>query len=230
VDGRIYEIDTATGIAVLAASSKISISGLAFDPASGDLWASTRSNPTLRDRIYKIMLPTGDTVGVGNTGFNQPLVDLAFDPSGNLFGLVGNPASPLKNRLARIDRMTGMGTVIDTLGLTGMVSIAFSPVPTGTSAVTRALTEVPENFRLEQNYPNPFNPSTTIEFSIVGTQLTILRVYDILGREMATLVNEHLQPGHYRRRFDGTGFASGIYVYRLQAGTYVETRKAILLR
>jgi len=230
VDGRIYEIDTATGIAVYAASSKISISGLAFDPASGELWASTRSNPTLRDRIYKIMLPTGDTVGVGNTGFNQPLVDLAFDPSGNLFGLVGNPASPLKNRLARIDRMTGTGTVIDTLGLTGMVSIAFSPVPTGTSAETRALAEVPENFRLEQNYPNPFNPSTTIEFSIVGTQLTILRVYDILGREMATLVNEPLQPGHYRRRFDGMGFASGIYVYRLQAGTYVETRKAILLR
>ncbi len=245
VDGRIYAIDTATGIAVQAAASKISISGLAFDPTNGELWASIRSNPTLRDRIYKIVLPAGDTVGVGNTGFNQPLVDLAFDPSGNLFGLVGNPASPLKNRLARIDRMTGVGTEIDTLGLTGMVSIAFSPAPTGTGAETRTLAGVPANFGLEQNYPNPFNPSTRIEFSIVSTQFTILRVYDILGREVATLVNESLRPGHYTRTFDGMGLASGIYVYRLQvrpldsaigrdsksgAGGFVETRKAILLR
>jgi hypothetical protein len=230
VDGRIYAIDIATGIAIQAASSKISISGLAFDPTNGELWASIRSNPTLRDRIYKIVLPTGDTVGVGNTGFNQPLVDLAFDPSGNLFGLVGNLASPLKNRLARIDRMTGAGTEIDTLGPTGMVSIAFSPAPTGTGAETRTLAGVPANFGLEQNYPNPFNPSTRIEFSIVGTQFTILRVYDILGREVATLVNESLRPGHYTRTFDGTGLASGIYVYRLQAGSFVETRKAILLR
>jgi hypothetical protein len=89
---------------------------------------------------------------------------------------------------------------------------------------------VPSQFALEQNYPNPFNPSTKIQFSIVNRQLTIVKVYDVLGREVATLVNEVKEPGTYTVEFDASSLASGVYFYRLQAGTYVETRKLLLLR
>ena len=85
-------------------------------------------------------------------------------------------------------------------------------------------------FALHQNYPNPFNPSTTIQFTIVNRQLTIVKVYDVMGREVATLVNEVKEPGTYTVQFSGSGLASGVYFYRLQAGTYVETRKLLLLK
>ena len=89
---------------------------------------------------------------------------------------------------------------------------------------------VPSQFVLEQNYPNPFNPSTKIQFSIVHRQLTIVKVYDVLGREVATLVNAVKEPGTYTVEFDASSLASGVYFYRLQAGTYVETRKLLLLK
>jgi len=87
-----------------------------------------------------------------------------------------------------------------------------------------------EGFRLEQNYPNPFNPTTKIQFSIVNSQFAILKVFDVLGREVTTLVNEQLQPGSYETTFDASGLASGVYLYRLQAGDFVQTKKILLLR
>lgn len=91
---------------------------------------------------------------------------------------------------------------------------------------------LPDHFELSQNYPNPFNPTTTIRFSIpVGTYgHTSLRVYDVLGREVRTLVNENLQAGSYETTFDGSGLASGVYFYRLQAGEFVSTKKLLLLK
>ncbi len=99
--------------------------------------------------------------------------------------------------------------------------------------------ELPASFSLLQNYPNPFNPSTSISFDIpVGTygpaspagRRTSLQVYDLLGREVATLVNEPKEPGRYTVQFNGSGLASGVYYYRLQAGTFTATRKLLLLR
>lgn len=81
-----------------------------------------------------------------------------------------------------------------------------------------------------QNYPNPFNPSTKIQFSIVNRQWTIVKVFDVLGREVATLVNEVKEPGIYTVQWDAKGIASGVYLYRLQAGNFVETKKLVLLR
>ena len=92
--------------------------------------------------------------------------------------------------------------------------------------------DLPETFSLAQNYPNPFNPTTAIRFSIpVGTRLAVsLRVYDLLGREVTTLVNEKKAPGTYEITWDASGHASGLYFYRLKAGEFVETNKLILLR
>ncbi len=229
-DGRIYKINTATGAASLALTCKLSISGLAIDPTSGALWASIRTHPTLRDRIFRIDLATGDTVGAGNTGFNQPLVDLAFDAAGNLFGLVGNPSISTKYRLARINKSTGAGTEIGSLGLTGMVGIAFSPPTAGTSADHRTPGIAAAGFQLGQNYPNPFNPTTSISFSLPSRSFVTLKVYDVMGRDVATIASEELPAGSYSRRWNASVYPSGMYLYRLQAGIYAETRRLLFIK
>jgi hypothetical protein len=89
---------------------------------------------------------------------------------------------------------------------------------------------LPKIYSLEQNYPNPFNPKTKIQFTIVNRQLTIVTVYDVLGREVATLVNEVKGRGTHAVQFDGSNLASGVYFYRLTAGNFVQTRKLLLLR
>jgi len=88
--------------------------------------------------------------------------------------------------------------------------------------------EPPVAFKLEQNYPNPFNPGTTIKFSVVKSGLVSLKVYDLPGREVATLVNEEMNPGSYEVSFDATRLASGVYFYRLCTGEFVQTKTLVL--
>ena len=89
---------------------------------------------------------------------------------------------------------------------------------------------IPSGFALLQNYPNPFNPTTTIQYSIPQRSNVILKVYDVLGNEVAVLVDEEKERGVYSVNFDASNFASGIYLYRLHAGSFVETKKMILLK
>ena len=86
------------------------------------------------------------------------------------------------------------------------------------------------DFNLEQNYPNPFNPSTTIKFSVPTSEFVTLKVYDVIGNEITTLVNEQRAPGTYEVRFDAGSLASGVYVYKLQAGSFIQTRKLMLMK
>lgn len=88
----------------------------------------------------------------------------------------------------------------------------------------------PLSFELNQNFPNPFNPSTKIRYSVASTSFVKLKVYDILGREIAELVNEEKPAGIYEANFEGSRLASGVYIYRLQAGNFIETKKMILLK
>jgi predicted GH43/DUF377 family glycosyl hydrolase len=90
--------------------------------------------------------------------------------------------------------------------------------------------DIPRQYALQQNYPNPFNPTTGIRYQVSGVSEVKLAVYDLLGREVAVLVNERKPAGIYEVKFDGTGFASGVYLYKLTAGTYVQTRRMILLK
>jgi len=109
-------------------------------------------------------------------------------------------------------------------------------------------TSLPEKLLLKQNFPNPFNPSTTIQYSIPARETTrsggcrivsderseggisTLKVYDILGREVKTLVNEEKTPGNYEVKFYGTGFSSGVYFYTLRTGDFVQTKKMIIMK
>jgi hypothetical protein len=86
------------------------------------------------------------------------------------------------------------------------------------------------SYTLLQNYPNPFNPSTSIQYAISSTQFVTLKVYDLLGREVATLINEENNPGNYAVEFNASQLSSGIYFYKLQAGDFVETKKMILIK
>jgi hypothetical protein len=89
---------------------------------------------------------------------------------------------------------------------------------------------IPDNFELSQNYPNPFNPSTTIRYSVPSRSTVVLKIYDILGGEVSTLVNEDKDVGIYSVNFNTSQLASGIYLFRIQAGTFVETKKMILIK
>jgi len=89
---------------------------------------------------------------------------------------------------------------------------------------------IPRQFVLYQNYPNPFNPSTTIRFEVPRTTFVVLKVYNLLGREVATLVNETLSPATYERIFNAEGLPSGVFFCRLSAGGFVQTKKLLLLR
>ncbi len=89
---------------------------------------------------------------------------------------------------------------------------------------------LPIQYSLCQNYPNPFNPSTTISFSIPKQEFVTLKVYDVLGKEIATLVNQELAADNYTKTFNASGLSSGIYFYSLKAGSFVETRKMILVK
>lgn len=89
---------------------------------------------------------------------------------------------------------------------------------------------IPNSFKLEQNYPNPFNPSTIIKFGVPERSYVIIKIYDLIGSEVITLVNGEMEAGWYKNYFNANGYSSGIYIYRMQAGNYVNTKKMILIK
>jgi hypothetical protein len=88
----------------------------------------------------------------------------------------------------------------------------------------------PRAAELLQNYPNPFNPSTTIRYALPQRSRTTLTVFNTLGQQVATLVNDTQEAGNHDVRFDGSGLASGVYFYRLTAGEYVNTKKLLVIK
>jgi hypothetical protein len=151
------------------------------------------------------------------------------------FGVIGEVAS---TDSVFIDTSTTVGTPyyyrlsVTMKDSTELQSYSIMLNPVATSVRPQ---NVPVGFELYDNYPNPFNPTTKIQFSIADRQLTIVKVYDVLGREVVTLVNEVKEPGTYTVEFsakggDGSNLASGVYFYRLQAGSFVETKKLLLLK
>ena len=89
---------------------------------------------------------------------------------------------------------------------------------------------IPVTFKLEQNYPNPFNPSTIIKFAVPERNRVLIKIYDLLGAEVLTLINEDLDAGWYERTFDAGSLSTGVYIYRMQAGSYVSTKKMLMVK
>jgi hypothetical protein len=122
----------------------------------------------------------------------------------------------------------------------GIVYVAWSDLKSGSSEIyfTKSaplVTDIEEDLlpptvaRVEQNYPNPFNPTTTIRFALPKSGHVSLKIYDLLGREVATLVSDELEAGYFTTKWD-PHVSSGVYIYRLRAGDFVQSRKLMLLR
>ncbi len=225
--GTIYRINYLTGAGVQLVNTGLNIGGLAVNPFSGELWASIQPPTGTADAIYKVNLSTGVTTLVGKTGFGTQTVDILFDKNGKLYGLTDIGTN--QNNLITIDTTTAVGTLIGPLGYSGMQAIAMSP--DAVAGVNRPLTSaLPTSFSLEQNFPNPFNPTTSIQFSIPQTSKVDLLVYDALGKEIVSLVRETRQPGTYQIVLDASRLATGIYYYKLTAGSFIDIKRMVLIK
>ena len=89
---------------------------------------------------------------------------------------------------------------------------------------------VPDSYKLYQNYPNPFNPFTNVEFGISKSGFVSMKVYDLSGKEVATLVNENLSPGKYSVKFNGSNLSSGVYFCRMESGEFKDIKRLVLIR
>jgi hypothetical protein len=110
------------------------------------------------------------------------------------------------------------------------ITQAFKGNVVGTTGVSPAGGQIPEVFGLSQNYPNPFNPSTTIAYELPIRSHVTLKVFDLLGCEVATLVDGPEEPGYKSLQFDASDLVSGVYFYRIVAGGFVSTRRMLLLK
>ncbi len=245
-NGRLYRLNPSTGdTALVGIAQGIVYASLAFDPATGALWASIR--PILgtgKDRIFTVNTANGDTtlVGVTTTGLATP--GIAFDAAGSLFAVVGSGANP--SQLYSLNTTSANATLIGSTGTTGVNAIAIRTDSLTTSIGDETAAELPARFELDQNYPNPFNPTTTIRYSLPAASRVRLTVYNMLGQEVSTLVDRTIEAGSYSSIWDGrtsTGSpaATGLYLYKLQAtrldgaasgnaDSFVETRKMLLLK
>ena len=160
----------------------------------------------------------------------------------NIFGppsfLDSNFNSPDSFKIAVTSNCKDAGVKIDSINTDYWFAIrdSISPsigfheyggIPSGYINIS---SEVPRQFSLFQNYPNPFNPSTIIRYELPRIGFVKIIVYDVLGREVVTLINEQLKPGTYEIDWDASGYSSGVYFYRLQTEGYTETRKMILIK
>jgi hypothetical protein len=171
-----------------------------------------------------INVPAGDTIGVAikfNTvgpryfGTGSPPLSVYSDT--NLSVVSGD---------GRSAPFTPTGSFFSSRTLTGEVRYVVST----TTGVVNINTEIPNGFSLSQNYPNPFNPSTTIEFAIPDKSDVSLRIFNINGQEVKTLAGGNYPAGTYRVNWDATGLASGVYFYSIQAGSFSQTKKLLLVK
>ncbi len=191
------------------------------------------SNPILKRIITSI---PSDVYAYISTSGNDNLLTIANfkNDSKNSSVYIGDLPTGTKYLTNLID-----GSVIDIQPVSGPVFIDLSAY----EAKVFYLGEVPvsveegetenfiiDEFKLNQNYPNPFNPTTTISFQIPNNEFVTLKIYDVIGREVTTLVNKEMQKGRYDINFDASKITSGIYFYRIKAGNFLETKKLVLMK
>ncbi|HEV8537468.1 MAG TPA: FG-GAP-like repeat-containing protein, partial [Bacteroidota bacterium] len=180
---------------------------------------------------------------IGAISQSIPAAQVASQPPGmvtsQFFGYKGNYASsqniePGKGYWVKVNQSgnlilsssSGMESIAERIRIVPTEEMPPSPPGPNTPAQGPA----PSRYTLAQNYPNPFNPSTEVRFGVMSLGFVSLKVFDVLGREVARIVNEERQPGEYTERWDASGMPSGVYYYRLRAGAYSETRRMLLVR
>jgi hypothetical protein len=153
-----------------------------------------------------------------------------YDPNSDTWNVIDSipfvkilhTASVFENKIYLIS-----GSTTSVCDLTPTYAVYSFDIPVGVETQDNI---VPEYFVLYQNYPNPFNPSTKIKYSVPQSSNVVIKVFDVLGNEISTLVNEEIVAGSYEVKFNASELASGIYFYKLNAGSFVEIKKMMLLK
>ncbi|MGA2622724.1 MAG: T9SS type A sorting domain-containing protein [Bacteroidota bacterium] len=201
-------------------------------------WTDTTYDPTNTTSVsMTIEAQTASLDGWGNVTYPdgrtlsslRSLVDLV---STTYLGGVFSSRSHSKSVSFVAEDYTQLHFTVDTTytGGTALTHNHTFMLKTGTVGVRERSRAVPAKFNLGQNYPNPFNPTTRISFDISQTEFVSLKVYNLLGQEVATLVNGHMMPGSYEATFDASPLPSGLYFYCLSAGNFSQVRKMCLLK
>lgn len=216
------DYDSMNKIFYTSSHEAIGYSGHFVTGYNAKIYKANSGNP------YKLLLNIDSTV----------INDLKVDKLGNIYLATSKGIFTSKDFgetwKESVDELKKMNIYTIKIGADNSI---FAILPTGLYKLmnydtVKVVDDIPSTFSLSQNYPNPFNPSTTINYSIASAGNVTLKVYDMLGREVATLVNEYKQPGNYNSQFSIVNYqlASGVYFYRLQAGSFSQTKKLILMK
>jgi len=191
---------------------------MTIDQVTGYLYFVWYDRRNYTDNLTTDVYMARSTDG-GETFTNFMVSSTPFVPNGSTFFGDYNGITAHNGRVRPIwTRLSG-----------GALSIwtAIVDFPTG---VENNITNIPSKYELNQNYPNPFNPVTNIKFNIPEAGFTTLKVYDILGNEVATLINEKRDAGSYEVNFSGERLSSGVYYYKLTSGSFTDTKKMIMIK
>ena len=227
-------------------------SAVTLNSQPGDLF-TIKNNPPSHEAVFPLtynsswMQTYTQTLEYNGTPLFQSTysIDVSVDAYGTMTMPGGASFEALRSRYSQTE---GGNTYVDYIFYSksgAQVSLYASDINPPTSGViniegytwnlqitssVEQLSGSPNDYSLSQNYPNPFNPSTSIEYSIPEASFVQLKVYDVLGNEVATLVDEEHSAGTYRADFNGEGFSSGLYIAKLQAGNYTKSIKMTLMK
>jgi hypothetical protein len=191
-------------------------------------------NPDLNQVVYAVVIKGSTVYVAGNFttvagGVTTRNHLAAFDTISSITTNWNPNANDLARAITTTSTEIYVGGSFTTVSGIGRQSVAGMDDPNNPVLPVEEILS-PNRFSLKQNYPNPFNPSTTIQYEINDQQFVNLKVYDVLGNEAALLVSEEQSAGTYEVEFNASQFSSGIYFYKLQAGSFVETKKMILMK
>ncbi|MBI9060180.1 MAG: T9SS type A sorting domain-containing protein [Labilibaculum sp.] len=206
--------------------------GLGLDEAGGHVYVTRKHTNRPLHNVMSYNMSTGafeasfcaaqSIVGTDTTdlpgGSGSSIRDLTVDAAGNV--MVVNSSFEAFRIYSPPAGANSYTTVSSTL----------IDVTNGTTGVEEIHSELPTKYSLEQNYPNPFNPTTKISFSIPNNEVVTMTIYNSLGEKMSTLLNESLAAGSYEVNFNASGYSSGLYLYKISAGSYSSTKKMLLLK
>jgi hypothetical protein len=236
--GKIYTIDLLTGTSNLVLDSNFTLAGIAFNPINNELWATTGSLFSNKDRVMKLDLVTPDTTIVGKTGLNTVTNNIAFDKTGVLYGVTGS--SSQINNLIKISTSTAAGTIVGSIGYKHVTGIDLTSNSVTSMSDNNQTLSIPNDFILKQNYPNPFNPSTTIEFALPVISNIKMKIYNLLGQTVTVIYDGVKDAGYHKLNWNsedanGKSVSSGIYFYELNAAgfdgkDFNQMKKMILIK
>ena len=185
------------------------------------------TNQTMNFKIYSsIDMLNGFTTQEKWDGLSSGVANDSLGPNGNAYVLSAGPFNLAANQVETVGFAVLNGSSAQDL----VTKNTQAKLKYGTVGIANITTEIPKVFSLSQNYPNPFNPVTNIKFSVPKSGNVKLTVYNVLGSEVAALINESLQPGTYETTFGGNNFPSGVYFYRLTSANFTDTKRMLLIK